>query len=446
MENLEEKISLTEPEKLICSYLVDVCNTFDHQVVARMAGGWVRDKLIKKESCDYDVTIEGCHGADFASALCNYLQSKSIDFKVIQNPEQSKHLSSSKVCLFGDTWIDFCSLRSEKYSEDSRIPEVSDGTLLQDAERRDFTINALYYNVCTKKIEDLFNGYQDLQNKILRTPKDSLISFQEDPLRILRALRFASRFNLEYEDSIPNSIQKCQEIYLRKVASDRASFEVSQALSGPDPLRYIKDLINFGFFKLIFDRTNELEFDNETIVNRVAFITSHNHKDFQLQLILGAIYYEEFGKGFVASKKYGRKVDHVEKAISRILRMTNQVCDETRVLLNGAHNLQKIQKLDNVQIGKAIRDSGQFWEISASLLFDEEKFNFITNDVSKYAIEHKLDKAYEIKPLFNGNDLSKIFKVKGQVLRTYQDSLIEWQLQNPEGTKDDYLEFINLSK
>ncbi|EAX84823.1 polyA polymerase family protein [Trichomonas vaginalis G3] len=446
LQRLESGESLLPQEKTLCEYLEYVCNSFDHPVVARLAGGWVRDKLIDKESKDYDVTLEGCTGVEFANNLCTYLESKSIEHRVIRNPDQSKHLSSAKVCLFGEVWIDFSSLRSEKYKEDSRIPIVEEGTPLQDAERRDFTINTLYYNICTKKVEDFFNGYQDLQNKILRTPKDSLVSFQEDPLRILRALRFASRFNLTYEESIPNAIEQCRDVYLHKVTPERAAAEISPALLGPDPIRYIKDSMKFGFFQIMFNRSKELELDNDVVIKRVTFALSHLHKEYQLQLILGAIYFDEFGKGMLQSKKYGRKCDQVEKIISRVLRMTVQICDGARQLMNGADQLSKIKNLNNIEVGRAIRQSGELWRISTSLIFDEDTYNFVVNDVTQYANEHNLSNAYEIKPLLNGNELSKIYGVKGADLKPFQESMIDWQLEHPQGTKEDCLQFIESSK
>ncbi len=95
-------------------------------------------------------------------------------------------------------WIDLVNLRSETYSEDSRVPEVQIGTPEQDAFRRDLTINSMFYNINEGKVEDFTGkGIGDLKNRILRTPLDPLQTFLDDPLRLLRTVRFANRFGFE---------------------------------------------------------------------------------------------------------------------------------------------------------------------------------------------------------------------------------------------------------
>lgn len=93
-------------------------------------------------------------------------------------------------------WLDLVNLRSESYASDSRIPEMTFGTAKEDAERRDLTINALYYNIMTKEVEDLTGkGLEDLRKGIVRTPLAPRTTFLDDPLRVLRAVRFAHRFD-----------------------------------------------------------------------------------------------------------------------------------------------------------------------------------------------------------------------------------------------------------
>lgn len=111
------------------------------------------------------------------------------------NPEQSKNLRTATIKI-NDNFIDIVNLRTEKYSEDSRIPIIEIGTAKEDALRRDLTINALFYNIVTQEIEDLTEkGLDDIKNGIIRTPLDPFITFKDDPLRILRVFRFAGRFN-----------------------------------------------------------------------------------------------------------------------------------------------------------------------------------------------------------------------------------------------------------
>lgn len=110
------------------------------------------------------------------------------------NPEQSKHLETAKVLILG-VWVDFTNLRTETYQSDSRIPTIAFGTAEEDAHRRDFTINSLFYNLNTSSVEDWTGCGRDdlLRQGVIRTPLEPRTTFLDDPLRILRAVRFAAR-------------------------------------------------------------------------------------------------------------------------------------------------------------------------------------------------------------------------------------------------------------
>eukprot|EP01054_Gregarina_sp_Poly1_P005078 Gregarina_sp_Poly_1__5077@NODE_2691_length_1818_cov_25_964021_g1708_i0_p1_GENE_NODE_2691_length_1818_cov_25_964021_g1708_i0NODE_2691_length_1818_cov_25_964021_g1708_i0_p1_ORF_typecomplete_len594_score89_73PolyA_pol/PF01743_20/2_1e29PolyA_pol_RNAbd/PF12627_7/0_00024_NODE_2691_length_1818_cov_25_964021_g1708_i0541784 len=166
----------------------------------RIAGGWVRDKLMLTRSNDMDIVLEDCTGVAFADAFQRWLYEekgiKELQTAIIRaNPEKSKHLETAMLSLveFGLS-LDFVNLRSEKYTETSRIPEMEFGTPKEDACRRDFTINALFYNIVRQEVEDFTGkGLDDLSVKILRTPLDAKQTFLDDPLRLIRAARFLAK-------------------------------------------------------------------------------------------------------------------------------------------------------------------------------------------------------------------------------------------------------------
>ena len=445
---LHENIQITQEEAELFNYIKNTCDTFkDKSVIARVAGGWVRDKLIGFDSDDYDITLEGCSGSEFSEAFISYLESIGInDHSCIENPSQSKHLSTCKVCIQGKIWVDFCGLRCETYNDDSRIPEISVGTPFQDAQRRDFTINTLFYNICTQEIEDYFNGKEDLRNGILKTPIDAFISFKEDPLRILRCLRFGARFNLKYDENIFPAIQSSSEAFIQKVTTERAAIDIQKALEGPNPLRYIRELIDVGFFNIVFDRYNEININPEEAYQRLSFTVPKLGSFLRLPSILGAIYAPEYGKGYVDHKKYGRKVDHIERAITRVLRMPNKIADESRSLLAAAHSLQKITKISQLSVGSAIRESGEYWMYSVCLLFYEEKYSFIVDKVIPFAKKNGLCDVWKLKPIMNGNQLSELHNIKGSQLKVIQAEMIDWQLLHLDSTVDDYIDFVKNKK
>lgn len=241
-ENAE--ILLTEKEDEVFSLLLDVCEKEKEEskkLTLRVAGGWVRDKLLGLESNDIDVALDKCLGAEFAAKVNEYLTSKGEDVSgvgVIQsNPEQSKHLETATMKV-RDVWLDFVNLRSESYADESRIPTMSFGTPLEDAMRRDLTINALYYNLNEKKVEDFTGkGIEDLKIGLCRTPLEAKRTFVDDPLRVLRAVRFASRYAFKLAEDIGAAVEdeQVREGLRTKVSRERVGKEVAGMLRGPNP-------------------------------------------------------------------------------------------------------------------------------------------------------------------------------------------------------------------
>lgn len=193
---VRDHIELTQKEKEIFDRLLQVVRHFDLKTELRVAGGWVRDKLLGKGSDDIDIAIDNMSGREFCEKVNEYLSSageETSGIGVIQcNPDQSKHLETARMHLF-DVWIDFVNLRSEDYSESSRIPVMRFGTAKEDAYRRDLTINSLFYNINKDSVEDLTErGISDLKSGKIVTPLPPKQTFLDDPLRVLRAIRFGS--------------------------------------------------------------------------------------------------------------------------------------------------------------------------------------------------------------------------------------------------------------
>lgn len=177
-----------------------------HDTELRCAGGWVRDKLLGKDSHDIDIALNNMQGEEFAAHVNNHLASRSEAIGKIavikSNPEQSKHLQTARMKV-GDLELDLVNLRSETYTN-SRIPDSTPfGTPEQDALRRDFTINSMFYNINSGQVEDWTGkGQPDLQDGLIRTPLPASQTFMDDPLRVLRAIRFGARFGFRLDDDL----------------------------------------------------------------------------------------------------------------------------------------------------------------------------------------------------------------------------------------------------
>lgn len=161
---------------------------------------------------------------------------KALNYHIVQyNPEKSKHLETASM-RYQNFEIDFCGLRTEKYTSESRIPLISFGTPSEDAYRRDLTINSLFYNINTDQIEDFTqHGLKDLFDGRISTPLPPLVTLQDDPLRCLRIVRFANRFNFTITSDLAHACcdDSVRESLLQKVSQERISQELNQIISHP---------------------------------------------------------------------------------------------------------------------------------------------------------------------------------------------------------------------
>ncbi|EPQ61126.1 hypothetical protein GLOTRDRAFT_69359 [Gloeophyllum trabeum ATCC 11539] len=206
----------------------------------RIAGGWVRDKLLGAQSNDMDIALSDMMGFPFAERFVSFVsEEKNVEVgkisKVESNPEQSKHLETAKTKLFGIE-LEFVNLRSEEYTDDSRIPtQIKFGTPLEDALRRDITINALFYNVHSREVEDHTNkGLQDLKDGVVRTPLPPKETFMDDPLRVIRCIRFASRFGYNMVPELQDAARdpQIQSAVISKISRERVGEELDKMMKG----------------------------------------------------------------------------------------------------------------------------------------------------------------------------------------------------------------------
>ncbi|KHN99281.1 Poly A polymerase, head domain protein [Metarhizium album ARSEF 1941] len=161
---------------------------------------------------------------------------------VSKNPDKSKHLETAVVRIL-DLDLDLVNLRKETYTEDSRNPTVQFGTAKEDALRRDATINALFYNIHTDQIEDFTGGMRDLTARVLRTPLSPLETFKDDPLRVLRLVRFASRLGFSIEE-------ETRKVMAHPEVLDALQVKISRERVGIEFEKMMKD--NLRLYQAVF--------------------------------------------------------------------------------------------------------------------------------------------------------------------------------------------------
>ena len=230
---------------------------------AFVIGGYVRDQLLNRETKDIDIVAIGS-GIDFAKKTAKKLKSSPI--KVFKS-------FGTAMIIVDDIEVQFVGARKESYRSNSRNPKIETGTFEEDQKRRDFTINALAISLNSKdygQLIDPFNGLNDLKNKILKTPLDPNLTFSDDPLRMMRAIRFSSQLDFKIEKETLNAISKNAD-RIKIVAQERITEELNKIILSKRPSSGFKLLEETGLLKIIFP-----EFQ---LLKGIENINGKSHKD-----------------------------------------------------------------------------------------------------------------------------------------------------------------------
>ena len=217
-----------------------------------VVGGYVRDIFLERPSNDIDVVVVGS-GIQVASALKQRL-GKKAHLSVFRN------FGTAQV-KFRDTEVEFVGARKESYSHDSRKPVVENGTLEDDQNRRDFTINAMA--ICLNgdrfgELVDPFYGIEDLEDGIICTPLDPDITFSDDPLRMMRCVRFATQLRFMIEEETFDAIERNAE-RIKIVSGERIKDELNKIMMTPTPSRGFVDLHRCGLLRLILPELADMD-------------------------------------------------------------------------------------------------------------------------------------------------------------------------------------------
>ncbi len=221
-------------------------------VDAYLIGGFVRDIFLKRNSKDIDIVAVG-RGIDLANKVKDELGDEA-------HIAVFKNFGTAQI-KFQDLEIEFVGARKESYNRDSRKPVVEDGSLKDDQLRRDFTINALAIGISENnfgKLLDPFNGLEDLKHQIIRTPLDPDITYSDDPLRMMRAIRFAAQLSFTIEEKSLLAIQTNKE-RIGIVSKERIADELNKIILSPKPSYGFKLLFDTGLLHLIFPEMVKLQ-------------------------------------------------------------------------------------------------------------------------------------------------------------------------------------------
>ncbi|TKA83181.1 hypothetical protein B0A55_00719 [Friedmanniomyces simplex] len=482
-------------------------------IVLRFTGGWVRDKLLGVPSHDIDVAINKMTGFQFGLRLKEYLEipgkpekyglegvatsdkqsqkagttdkSKTVGglHKIEANPEKSKHLETVTTRILGLD-IDLVNLRKETYTEDSRNPQMEFGTPEEDAMRRDATVNAMFYNINTEEIEDFTGrGHDDMRAKLIRTPLEPYQTFKDDPLRVLRLIRFSSRLDYRIDQKALTAMRNVdiQDALRRKISRERVGVETEKALRGPDPHEALRLVFDLDLYETIFsDPTVEtaqhykpdtegwqvmIDTLEEALENELAiaeFLVRDGEECFMSWQLAALVPYRDAPQPEPSAP--GRKAPPpiAAQVAKEGIKATNKVTD---TVIAAVRNQQEISSMVDALhrrkrrpdksiegddaasrdvLGMAIRRWGPSWRSQAIYAFLVE---VVENQGSVEATERKytaflhhlsalsLLDAHTLKPLLDGKALAKALDTPpGPWMKDALDVVMAWQLRHPEIT------------
>ncbi|KAF1919646.1 hypothetical protein BDU57DRAFT_441068 [Ampelomyces quisqualis] len=520
------QLQLTEVESKLRQLLLDVAAYIDdapskndttgvqvpehlakQKTTLRWTGGWVRDKLLKIGSHDIDLAINNMTGEHFGLKMQEYLTilgnaekhfpaSKNDKtsprgkarkmapglHKIEANPEKSKNLETATTKVMGID-LDLVNLRKETYNEVSRNPHMEFGTAEEDALRRDATVNAMFYNLHTCQVEDFTQrGFDDLAAKIIRTPLDPMQTFKDDPLRVLRLIRFASRlhYTIDPETAKAMGNPEIQDVLKIKISRERVGIELEKMLRGPRPRMALELIDRFGLYRTVFtDPTRELPSDPDTTLFQLAyaFVQSVVEANEDIPDAINTILLRDADERYLAwtsatvmpwadaptvpNPRTGQRPFFPAYLVARGgFKAPNKVCDVIVASLGNGEEIRKVvaqcakglRRPDTVNLandatgrdtlGMALRRWGPTWR---SQVFFNLLYEVVLGRVSReetlrsYSAFLMQLKKLEIlqvdtfKPFLKGTDLAKALGTKpGPWMKDALDVVMAWQLRNPE--------------
>ncbi|OBT93199.1 CCA tRNA nucleotidyltransferase, mitochondrial [Pseudogymnoascus verrucosus] len=488
------RITLTPQESKLRNLLLDVARYIDEskeikeRLELRFAGGWVRDKLLAIPSNDIDTAINSMTGYAFSLKMKEYLdvpenrlkhgiENVSSLHKIAANPEKSKHLETVTTKLLGYD-LDFVNLRKETYTVDSRNPQMEFGTAREDALRRDATINALFYNIHTDEVEDFAGGLADLDARLIRTPLEPHQTFVDDPLRVLRLIRFASRLNfrIDTDSELSMGDPAILDALKLKISRERVGVELEKMMNDKNT-RTAFDLIDrLGLYTTIFtnptaERFPQVDTSNwKNAYNCLDLIKSNESPASIYKLLVRSDESEAVAWVLAALSPWallgspprppGGKLPlpYATFAAREGIKSNNKVCD---VVTGASRHFREIIDLkaavlakeshvyERDTIGMTIRRwdaNGGQWKLHVVLAILVESmgtdvtagYDTFLQQWQKF-LDHIIDldllEAATCKRIIDGKQLSKELKAKPGIWMTAAlDLVMAWQFRNPTET------------
>jgi tRNA nucleotidyltransferase/poly(A) polymerase len=450
--NFHMNIQPTPLERKIFDLLKEFVAESRIPVELRVAGGWVRDKLLGLQSHDLDFALDTCTGEQFATALKQYLDDKHVEngherrvassLGIIQsNPEQSKHLEAATLSLFGQP-VDFVNLRSEEYAEHSRIPaSMAFGTPLQDALRRDLTINSLFYNVHRDMVEDWTGqGLADLRDGIIRTPLGPLVTLRDDPLRLLRAVRFAARFDYCLVPELRAAMQDAGVVrcFFDKISRERVGVETVKMCRHPSRVRALQLIADLpSVYPLL---VGEQYADRAGLFRKLVQTISEERLQLTYHGALGVLFLP-FSQE-TADLGKGRRESLARHLMLSSLKTCTRDAVEVSNLVDHAGQIARLNVTDPVEVGTLLCLVGAQWR--EAFLLAHLYLGLDWQRQIQAVCQLGLQDCHMWKPLVTGTDILGQFPdIPPKDIGPALQRCLHWQFAHPHARRQEALQHLD---
>lgn len=453
-KNADEKI-----KKLVKLIQESIKGTaFENHVF--LVGGCVRDLLLKIPCRDVDICVDIKNGG---MLFANYMAMKHQCYVAGTNPVVFENYGTAKFQLYKneelkDIEIECVQTRKEQYHKESRNPDTVYGTIQEDAKRRDLTINSLYYNISTEKVHDYNNGLDDLVNQVIKTPTDPDITFNDDPLRILRVIRFSTRFGWGIEKNTWLGMVKNAH-RIKIISQERISDEISKILLCEKPSIGIRKMYYCGILHRvmpdIYDTTYAFESKNPMVSTFDHTMNVVDTVQPYLENRLAALFHD-VGR-IITGRRRDVNPDKFSAEVAaddlKAMKFPNYVIKtvETAIKFHRGFAVYADGVLPpDKKIRKFINLTGEDLGATVDLMnannlhctYDKKKRQ-VLDILNRIEEMEDAEKAANVKLPINGNDIMKEFKIKGGpnigiLLEAVKDAYFE----NPNMTKDEAFEIV----
>jgi putative nucleotidyltransferase with HDIG domain len=472
--NIRSLLIESTNEEVVMKFLKNTISNTEWDNKVFLAGGAVRDEIMGKSAKDLDFVVLGDLNAGINFSI--WLSEKLGNYKEGSNPVIYPKFGTSKLTLDNNQLglpkieLEFVAPRKETYTSGSRKPSVTDGKLMDDVMRRDLTINSLLKNVTNGEILDLTGkGIEDIKNGIIRTTSNPEIIFKEDPLRMLRAIRFSVKYNFEINTDIVKSIRKNASL-IDTISKERISDELNKILLSPNPSKGVRLLKITTLLSYIIEEFNEAVgmkqnvHHKDDVFKHSMDVLSKTPDDLKTRLI--ALFHDigkvltktispEGSVHFYGHEKAGE--DMVRKIMSR-LRYPNDLIDAVAIGVKNhmalKHGGDDASGLSDKSIRKFIGAVGGNLESILDVIhadnISHSETSSMPNQISIVrqrinSLNSNLDNT-NLKLPIDGNDLLKVGLKPGKIFKEILNAIQEAWYENPNLTRDEAMVIVNKFK